>query len=101
MDTEHMQAAADRLGAKLDSLDLDTDERTVLEGVLGAGATSVSAGGEVEGFAAEQPAYGLVSLYLRRSGGNHWSVAQFTFNPVLITGHTISGGGDGVPDAPG
>ena len=47
-----MQAAADRLTAKLEALDLDTDERAVLEGMLGAGATSIErTDSEVQGFA--------------------------------------------------
>jgi hypothetical protein len=41
MDPDQTQAAADRLAAKLDALDLDDDERTVLVGMLGAGATSI------------------------------------------------------------
>jgi hypothetical protein len=52
MDAEQTQAAADRLAVKLDSLDLDTDERAVLGAILGAGASSVEpADQEVEGFA--------------------------------------------------
>ena len=51
METNKAQAAATRLAAKLDALDLDDDERTVLVGMLSAGATSVEpADGEVEGF---------------------------------------------------
>ena len=32
MDSDLMQAAADRVGAKLDALDLDAEEREVLRG---------------------------------------------------------------------
>ncbi len=59
-----MQAAATRLAAKLDAMDLDDDERTVLVGILGAGATSAApADGEVEGFALD------ASFVFRKPGG--------------------------------
>jgi hypothetical protein len=52
MDSDQAQAAADRLAAKLNELDLDDDERAVLEVVLTVGADSVEpVGDEVEGFA--------------------------------------------------
>jgi hypothetical protein len=51
MDTHAMQAAADRLVAKLDSLDLDADERTLLVALLASGATSVEPTDDVAGFA--------------------------------------------------
>jgi hypothetical protein len=52
MDPHQMQAAADRLAARLDALDLDAEEREVLTAMLGSGAASVeTAGDEVEGFA--------------------------------------------------
>jgi hypothetical protein len=54
MDARQMQAAADRLGVKLEALDLDAEERAVLQGMLGAGAVSVEpAEGEVQGFAVD------------------------------------------------
>ncbi len=47
-----MQSAADRLAARLDALDLDTDERAVLTAMLGSGAAAIEpAADEVEGFA--------------------------------------------------
>ena len=41
MKSEQMQAAADRVAARLDALDLDDDERQFLVAVLSAGASSV------------------------------------------------------------
>ncbi len=50
MDANHTQAAATRLAAKLETLDLDGDEQAVLVGMLATGATSVEpTGNEVEG----------------------------------------------------
>jgi len=51
MDHNETQAAATRLAAKLEALDLDDDERSVLVAMLGAGAASVEPGDEVAGFA--------------------------------------------------
>ena len=52
MDAKRIQAAADRLAARLDALDLEADEREVLTAMLGSGAVAVEpAGDEVEGFA--------------------------------------------------
>ncbi len=46
-----MQTVADRLGPKLDALDLDGDERALLEAICAAGATRVEPPeSEVQGF---------------------------------------------------
>jgi hypothetical protein len=51
MDENRTQAAANRLAAKLEVLDLDDDERAVLVALLGAGAARVEPADEVAGFA--------------------------------------------------
>jgi hypothetical protein len=92
MDTTRMQAAADRLGSKLDGLDLDADERAVLEAICAAGADSVeSVPSDVEGFAFDpsppggKPDAGPggtsdITLGLRKSaGGNASGVMFLTF----------------------
>ncbi|HVN51463.1 MAG TPA: hypothetical protein VMT43_08525 [Acidimicrobiales bacterium] len=53
MDHDQTQAAATRLAAKLEALDLDDDERSVLVAILGAGAASVESDDEVAGFAVD------------------------------------------------
>ncbi len=53
MDQNQTQSAATRLASKLEALDLDDEERSVLVAMLGAGAASVEPGGEVTGFAAD------------------------------------------------
>jgi len=54
MNSDQMQAAAHRVEARLDALDLDDDERHFLLAVLSAGANSVlPAGDEVEGYAVD------------------------------------------------
>ena len=53
MDHNQTQAAATRLASKLEALDLDDDERSVLVAILGAGASSVEPGDEVAGFAVD------------------------------------------------
>ncbi len=53
MDHNRTQAAATRLAAKLEALDLDDDERRVLVAILGAGAASVEPNDEVAGFAVD------------------------------------------------
>ncbi len=51
MDENRTQAAANRLAAKLEALDLDDDEHAVLVAMLGAGAASIEPTEEVSGFA--------------------------------------------------
>ncbi len=64
METDRTQAAATRLAAKLNALDLDDDERLVLVGILDAGATSIEpVGDEVEGFAVD------AFIWFRNQGG--------------------------------
>jgi hypothetical protein len=92
MDTTQMQAAADRLGAKLDALDLDMHERAVLEAICVAGASSVeSADSEVQGFAfgTYGPIEGIgdvptesVSLHVRKAGGKPVEYLRFDFTMV-------------------
>ncbi len=96
-----MQQAADRLSAKLDALDLEPDERAVLEAICSAGADSVEfADGEVEGFALDAswppratdgaPGEPLgVTLEMRKAGGDNKSTGtpflRYTFNVVFIS----------------
>ena len=98
MDANQVQRAADRLSAKLDALDLEPDERAVLEAVCAAGATSVEfADGEVEGFAFDAfgPTHGApteplgVTLDLRKAGGGGKSSGEpflrYSFSVVFVT----------------
>jgi len=98
MDANQAQRAADRLSAKLDALDLEPDERAVLEAICAAGAVSVEfAAGEVEGFAFD--AFGAphgelteplgVTLAMRKAGGGGTSSGtpflQYKFDVVFTT----------------
>jgi hypothetical protein len=99
MDTSQTQAAADRLAGKLDALDLDVDERAVLEAIFAAAATSVeSPAGDVEGFAFEafEPTGGApdlptdpLTIDLRKAGGGGGGSGKeflrFTFKTVFVT----------------
>ena len=59
MDATQVEQAVARLSAKLEALDLDQDERAVLEAICTAGAVAVEgAEGEVEGFAFDASAPG-------------------------------------------
>jgi hypothetical protein len=53
MDVNKTQAAAERLEAKLSSLDLDREERELLVAFLAAGALSVEPTDDVSGFAVD------------------------------------------------
>jgi hypothetical protein len=92
MDPNPRQAAADRLSAKLNALDLDPDELAVLQAICSAGADSVE--GDVEGFAFEPVAPTpdgaaepiRLTIDLRKSSGGGQAAGQmflvFTFKLV-------------------
>ena len=91
MDATQVEQAVARLSAKLEALDLDQDERAVLEAICTAGAVAVEgADGEVEGFAFDASAPGPagapldgsaehyeVGLGLRKSAGGTVSGSMF------------------------
>ena len=68
MDENRTQAAANRLAAKLEALDLDDDEQAVLVAMLGAGAASVEPTDDVSGFALN--AYTLFTPVAHRPGAD-------------------------------